>query len=443
MTDTNNCVVNSSILVTEPNELQYTTLSSNSESCLGACNGSIHLSLNGGTSPYIGIATNNITGQIINSTMNNDSIFTGVCSGSYTITLSDANGCSSSLINGGNNQQVVNANNTTSATIDNPNITHVLCAGLATGSMSVLNPVINNSNYTYSWQNANNPGVTIGNGTQVGSLASGSYVLLAHYGDSANLGLPYPGCTTTDTAIITELPAIQISNNGITHVDCYGGNTGSISTIVNGGTAPYALQWNPVINPATPNVNNLIAGMYTLSVTDANLCQQVDTFEVIEPSALSASITENNFTLTVQAVNGGTPPYTYSWREQSSPNTSIGTGATYVVSNYGTYYVRVKDANDCIEISNSFTYNPTGIEESVSLFSIYPNPFRDETTLDFGKNIQEATVSIVDIYGKKIAEYQIENTQTFTIRSGNMAKGVYFINVEVDESVFFDKLIVQ
>ena len=441
--DTNNCVVNASILITEPNELQYTTLSSESESCLGACNGLIHVSLNGGTSPYIGIATNNNTGHIINSTMSNDSIITGICSGDYTISLSDANGCASTLINGGNAQQNVGANNTTVATIDVNSINHVLCAGLATGSMNALNPITNNPNYSYSWQNVNNPGVTISNGVQAGSLTAGSYVLLAHYADSANLGIPYPGCTSTDTATITELPQIEINPNGITHVDCYGANTGSISTIVNGGTPPYVLQWNPSINPSTPNVGNLNAGTYTLSVTDANLCQQVDTFEIMEPSALNVSITENNFTLTVQTVNGGTPPYTYSWREQSSPNTSIATGTSYVVSSYGTYYVRVKDANDCVELSNNFTYNPTGIEESSNTITIYPNPFRDEATLDFGEKVSKASVVVTDMYGKQITEYEIINQQSIVIDGKNMAKGLYFVNVEVNNKQFMVKLIVE
>ena len=441
--DTNNCVVNASILITEPNELQYTTLSSESESCLGACNGLIHVSLNGGTAPYIGIATNNNTGHIINSTMSNDSIITGICSGDYTISLSDANGCASTLINGGNAQQNVGANNTTVATIDVNSINHVLCAGLATGSMNALNPITNNPNYSYSWQNVNNPGVTISNGVQAGSLTAGSYVLLAHYADSASLGIPYSGCTSTDTATITELPQIEINPNGITHVDCYGANTGSINTIVNGGTPPYVLQWNPSINPSTPNVGNLSAGTYTLSVTDANLCQQVDTFEIMEPSALNVSITENNFTLTVQTVNGGTPPYTYSWREQSSPNTSIATGTSYVVSSYGTYYVRVKDANDCIELSNNFTYNPTGIEESSNTITIYPNPFRDEATLDFGEKVSKASVVVTDMYGKQITEYEIINQQSIVIDGKNMAKGLYFVNVEVGKITNFYKLILH
>ena len=75
--------------------------------------------------------------------------------------ITDANGCSSAIINGGNNQVVVPFALSTTASIDFSSVVNVLCNSSATGSASALNPITNNTNYSYSWENVNNPGVTV------------------------------------------------------------------------------------------------------------------------------------------------------------------------------------------------------------------------------------------------------------------------------------------
>jgi hypothetical protein len=91
---------------------------------------------------------------------------------------------------------------------------------------------------------------------------------------------------------------------------------------------------------------------------------------VTEPQALACSVTQdqpNGYVLTASVATGGTPSYSYSWREESSPNTSIGTGTTYIVTNYGTYYALVKDANNCTLETNSFEYKDvTGIGDDLT-----------------------------------------------------------------------------
>ena len=76
--------------------------------------------------------------------MPNDSLITNVCSGSHSITLTDANGCSSAIINGGNNQVVVPFALSTTASIDFSSVVNVLCNSSATGSVIALNPITNN-----------------------------------------------------------------------------------------------------------------------------------------------------------------------------------------------------------------------------------------------------------------------------------------------------------
>ena len=85
--------------------------------------------------------------------------------------------------------------------------------------------------------------------------------------------------------MITELPIINPSAV-VTHVDCFGNSTGSLQGSSVGGTSPYNLLWNPG-SLSGSIISNLLAGEYTLTVTDVNNCQEVDTFVVSEPDALS------------------------------------------------------------------------------------------------------------------------------------------------------------
>ena len=440
--DTNNCMVNTSIDITEPAQLLYTTLGSSPESCVGGCNGSVDINIIGGTAPYyydaseLGVYPFSNMQQIVN-----DSLVTDLCQGLHTVYITDANNCEGSLQFAGIAQQTVGTGPSTTAMIDMSSITHVDCFGSNTGELNVLAPNPNTTNYSYSWQNVNNPGVTIANGIQASNLISGTYVLFAHYQDAASFGTPYPGCTNSDTAFVSEVPQMMISNS-ITHVACFGGNTGSISTSVSGGTSPYSYQWNPA-NPASATINNLLAGAYTVTVIDQKGCQKLDTFQITQPSLLSVSVVQNGFDLQANSPTGGTPPFTYSWVESSNPGSSLQGGSAYTVTNYGTYYVIVTDANGCVSNSNSFTYTATGIYETGVEFAIYPNPFKGEATLDFGQVIKEAQISIIDVYGKVIEKMTVYDTDKYVISSHNKASGVYFVEIEYSSDRIFGKFIVK
>ena len=371
--------------------------------------------------------------------MTSDSVFVGLCSGDYTISLTDANGCSSLLINGGVDQQQIGTSVNTTAAIDPLSVINVLCNGAATGSASALNPNMN-TGYSYTWENVINPNVTISSSYSVNNLMAGTYVLYAHYADPNNLGQPYVGCTTTDTIVVTELSALE-SVGQVIDVDCYGNATGSINvTQVTGGTSPYNMQFNP-----GGQNTSLLAGTYTLTITDGNSCQEVDTFVVNEPQALVANISQNGYVLTASVPNGGVGPYSYSWREQSSPFVQIGTGTSYTVTNYGTYYVIVTDANGCTSTSNSFDFDDATAVDGGSVIDmvIYPNPFRDETTIDFGREVNDLSIRVVDVYGKLIEEHLVDKADTYVLSRGNKASGVYFVEIEIGEIKHFNKIIVE
>ena len=191
---------------------------------------------------------------------------------------------------------------------------------------------------------------------------------------------------------------------------------------------------------------NLLAGNYTLTIGDGNNCEQSSAFTIVEPQALNVNITQNGYVLTTSNPTGGIAPYSYSWREQSQPNVHLQAGVSYNVYSAGTYYLQVTDGNGCEMNSNSFEYIETGISQ-VSfdiVLSIYPNPFKDETTVDFGRVVNQASVRVVDVFGKLIEEHSILNTDKHILKRENKASGIYFVEIDVEqqEKVIY-KLIIE
>ena len=434
--DTNNCMVNTSIVITQPNAILFTTFSSTNESCLGACDAEVEVFLEGGVPPYSYIATENTTANIITNVMSSDSIVSGICSGSYTFTFSDENGCSSTIINSGEDQQTVSTNIITVAEINTSTITNVLCNGMATGELEVLDP---DSLVAYSWQDLN--GNVVPGTITASNLLAGTYVLYADYNDS--LGFAIAGCTDTTTVTVTELPIIHASAV-VTDVDCFGNSTGILEVSINGGIFPYTYLWND--GSASEDLSGLSSGTYTLIVIDSNDCQESFTFDVSEPQELLANITQSGYVLTADIPAGGSAPYSYLWMEQNLGINPPATGLNYVVDTYGNYYVVITDANGCESVSNVIAFEePTStvdLTNSINL-NIYPNPFKQETTVDFGIRINEVTIRLVDVYGKLIERYELKDIDKHIITRGNKASGVYFMEIELEGITMFNKMIIE
>jgi hypothetical protein len=432
--DTNNCMVNGSIFLTEPSALTFNTSVNAAESCLGACDGVIFIdSLTGGVTPYSALLTNNITGSISSHIVSNDSVL-GVCSGDYTVVLTDVNDCPSSVIAGGVNQQVVGYDTYTVAEITS--LTSDICNASSAGVLTVSNPNLS-VGYSYSWENVNDSAVVISTGVQASSLTAGIYVLLADYNNT-------DGCTSTDTLEIVEYSAIT-NVATIEHVDCYGESTGSILALASGTLPPYSYTWNSTNTTAL--ASNLSAGTYALTVVDSNACENIFTYNVTQPQELAVNITESSpYVLTAGTPLGGIAPFSYSWRKDPAANTSIGTGMTYTVTNYGIYYVLVTDGNGCTTESNSIDLTVTGVGQvssGISL-SIYPNPFKEETTVDFGREIQVASIKVVDVFGKLIETHELTDTDKYIIKRTNKASGVYFMEIEINKEYINNiKLVIE
>ena len=137
---------------------------------------------------------------------------------------------------------------------------------------------------------------------------------------------------------------------------CFGDDNGELTVVAMGGTPDYTYEWDAAAGgQTTATATSLVAGTYSVTVTDANGCEEITTGTVSEPTDLTATTTttdvgcngEATGTATVVAM-GGTPDYTYLWDDAAAQTTATATGLIA-----GTYNVTVTDANGCEEVATA------------------------------------------------------------------------------------------
>jgi len=323
VTDAIGCTSSASVTISQASALN-TAPTSVAVTCFGGNNGSASANASGGTpayyyswAPYGGSAAT----------------ATGLMAGVFTVTVTDAIGCSNTAT------VTVTQALAISATITVNN--NVNCNGGNNGSATV-NAAGGTPSYFYSW-------VPYGGNSQTASnLGAGTFTV--------NITDIY-GCAQTAQTTITQPPLLTGSVVSVTHVSCNGGSNGSASVAGNGGTAGYTYSWAPG-GASTATANNLSAGNYTATVTDALGCQTQINVSINQPAPLTASVNilnqvscngGSNGSASVTAA-GGTGPYTYSWN--SSP---VQTTATANNLNAGTYIATVTDSKGCVVSSTGVT----------------------------------------------------------------------------------------
>ncbi|MDX2172415.1 MAG: gliding motility-associated C-terminal domain-containing protein [Bacteroidota bacterium] len=218
------------------------------------------------------------------------------------------------------------------------NSSNIKCNGANDGSATVT--TIGSSPTSYSWIPSAGATTVTTNSTFTG-LAPGSYSVKITDGN----------CIITKTFTITQPPLLNLVSAQTTSVLCNVGNNGVATATASGGTSPYTYVWNPSASTAS-TATGLIAGTYTVEVTDANGCKKTSNPIITEPTAVTAGITTNTFQVcmgfpinfTANPGGGIGAPYTYSWSTGSTisnPSIAETTGGTY------SYTVTVFDGNNC------------------------------------------------------------------------------------------------
>lgn len=409
VTDANGCTANTGVTITQPSSSVSVSISSQTDvTCNGASSGSATASGSGGSSPFTYSWSNSATGATA----------TGLAAGSYTVTVTDAGGCTAN----------------TSVTINQPSaittttgFTPATC-GNSNGTATVT-PAGGNSPYTYNWSNS-------GTTQTISNLAAGSYNYTVT--DANN-------CTKTGSVTVTASGSPTVTING-TNVSCNGNSNGVATAVVSGGTSPFTYFWNTNPSQTTGTATGLPAGTYSVVVTDANGCTGNQSVTITQPQPLivNTTTTDNtgtpcNGTATAGPV-GGTSPYTYFWSNGQSTQTATGLCG-------GSFTVTVTDANSCTQSSSATVVDNIGIDEVAGAVgvNIYPNPNNGEFMLEvFNLKSSDYELKITNILGEEVYHSMISgfSSQVFFNLAG-ISRGVYNLQITMKDGNISRKLIIE
>lgn len=277
----------------------------------GQSNGSVDLSVTGGNAPYMYIWSGGQTTQDL----------TGMPPGSYTVTVTDNNGCTGTHVA------------TVTDNITNPNLTAVVTNNTicvpGSGNGAIDLSVTPAGTYNYNWSS--------GQTTQdISNLPPGTYIVTVTQGVT---------CSATGSYTVADNPNLPNPTATPTQSTCDLAN-GSINASVTGGVAPYTYAWSN--GATTEDLSMLLAGNYVLTVTGANGCTNTVSVNVANnnpPINLTATTQPNttcnggNGSIDLTASPSG-PTYTYNW--SNGPTTQDQTGLPP-----GDYTVTVSAGGTC------------------------------------------------------------------------------------------------
>src|SRR5437870_1048275 len=337
---TGGCTKDAMITVTQPASAVSASITSQTNaSCFGSSTGSVTVAGSGGTSPY-SYAIDGVTFGI-SGTFNN------LAAGSYTVTVKDSNGCTTT-------QPVTITQPASALGSSISSQTNVGCFGGSTGSVTVAGSG-GASPYTYAID-----GATFGNSGTFNNLAAGPYTVTVK--DSK-------GCTTTQPVTITQ-PASALTASALaTNPSCSSG-TGSITVTASGGTGTLSYSKDGTNFQSSNVFSGLAGGSYTITVKDANGCTTTTGATVTVPPAVTTSSTEKNPLCSGQlgsmtvTFSGGTPGYQCSLDNGSF--TPCVSPATFNGLSAGSHTVSVKDIQGCLGPNQTKTVTvPTAVNASV------------------------------------------------------------------------------
>jgi gliding motility-associated-like protein len=327
--DQNNCeLLINDLVLSEPNVVDIIATEIVPVSCSGATDGAITVDISGGVSPY------SFSWFFDDIFLSNNPNISDIPTGDYTVIVTDNNNCE---------YQEIFSVTTPNPILINETITNISCFEFNDGSID-LSLSGGTPPYIVEWS-------TGSFNENISNLSPGVYDVIVTDNE---------GCFETATFQITE-PTLLIASVSSFDVLCFGENTGSITPIISGGTPPYTESWSGGADP-----NNLFAGVYSLTITDANSCiVTVDDIIINQPDlelALTANIIDvfpcnGDQTGSIEPIaSGGTFPYQFS--------TTPGVFLNQLGS--GLYTVSVVDSNGCVVEEDFFVDEPNPVSAIVN-----------------------------------------------------------------------------
>ena len=372
ITDNNGCTYYNSITINEPSEIFITSNQNNVSSC-GSNDGSIDITITGGTSPYNYSWSNGQSTQDINS----------LSAGTYVITITDANLCTKS--------DTITITEPISPGV-NFNQTNVSCNSGSDGSidLTVFGGI---PPFQYQWSNSSTS-------EDISNLTAGIYNVIVT--DANN-------CNIIENITITEPTAVNVISTQTNVTNC-NGNDGSIDISPSGGTGNYTFSWsNGTVNE---DVNNLNSGSHSLTITDANNCSFNFNFTINEPSGIisTENIThvncygENNGSVILNVL-GGQAPYIENWYGYNSLNLSA-----------GSYNYTVTDNQNCSFSNTIIITEPNELIVSENITNVM---CKDENSGSVILNISGGTFPYNENWGNFNPNALFEGTYSYIVTDAN------------------------
>jgi hypothetical protein len=377
VTDANGCTATTSITVTEPSVL---TASTSATSIL--CNGgvaTVTVDAMGGTAAYTGTGV-----------MNN------VMAGTYTYSVTDANGCmTTTSITVTEPSAISSSTSFTNSTCGNSNGVAEVTANGGTGSLG------------YAWAPLG------GNAATTTGIPSGSYTVTITDANS---------CSSTAIVSISDIGAPGVVTASV-NVSCNGLADGSIDNTVTGGTGSYTYNWSNSGN--TEDLNSLLAGTYSYTVTDGAGCSTLGSVTITEPAAIDVTTSTTGNTVTA---NNATAT-SYQWVDCDNSNAPIGgeTNASFTAPQSGNYAVIINEGS-CSATSSCVNVIVTGIKTAAATvkFAVYPNPGTGVYTVSTDAKI--ARISVMNAQGKVVYQ-SADNASRVSVDITEQASGVYLFMI--------------
>lgn len=310
--------------------------------CFNDANGSITLSMTGGTAPY----SYAWTGPAPFTNVNAPNL-TALKAGNYKVTVTDASNCAFT-----NSNANITVGSPGSIAVQTTNNSPVKCFDGNNGSITVAISG-GTANYTVTWSGPN--GYT-GNGLTINNLKGGLYTPSVTDGK---------GCTAVGQPINMQTPmtAMMTTTAPAGDVICFGSTTGKATVTVANGTMPYTYAWRNVSTTAlvstAQNPTNLGCGTYTVVVTDANQCTATGTMVTINCPTAALSVTPTPTAATCGtngkiclSITGGWSNKTTVWSATNlTGDCPSGVGS-------GTYTVTVTDEKGCSTTASTMVAGP-------------------------------------------------------------------------------------
>jgi gliding motility-associated-like protein len=347
--DSVGCSYSDTIEVIEPDTLQVTFDNINDPKCAGDRNGSADAIVSGGTFSFDykwivlpGQDTVATTASLIN-----------VGSGTYEVRITDRNGCKAGR------RITFNQNPPLAITVDQ--VVHNTIFGEKNGEVDVT-VTGGEAPYSYLWRGT---GITSANENDedLTGLPASNYFLSVTDSNDCRI----------DTMVTVKQPEELLVDAIVVPIDCHGKKTGSIALLINGGQKEYSVAWtgDDGYSSAEQVIDNLAAGVYHVTVTDASGKSYRNSYEVTEPQELQINTlpltntallcNEDSTGILSIDIEGGTTPYIIQWASSSIPFGQTNLTA-YENLPAGNYLVRVTDFNRCVKEQRYEIKQPTKID---------------------------------------------------------------------------------